>query len=142
MSDPTEEDLSAPIGLVVRRSGPPQLWGLAASLLARNAPCYGNFRKEAATCQPGTCVVRDPCRIALGSLAQLEALSLEKSDRESADVQVPPTPVQGTLPAFRKGRVRTDGVKCFICEKEIPRGDCLVGKGNTMVHTSCGEPSV
>lgn len=140
MSAPRESDLSLPIGLTVRRSSTSQIWGTAASLLTKNAPCYGCFNKDAEKCQPGSCEVRDQCRIALGSHAILEARNLADVQKAAAEVgsQGQTPPIAPDTVTYKKGRVRTDGVICPVCTDLIPRGDCLVRKDGALIHTTCG----
>lgn len=143
MSDETPTpDLSQPIGWPVKKSVPVLVHGLAAVLLSKAVPCYGYFLKDRPRC--GECLLRDLCRVDLGTHAATQVDSLNAAIAASQAAPPPLTldPV-ATPNQFKKGFVRNDGLLCCLCNNPMENGtECLRRKSdNAPAHTSCGEPS-
>ena len=131
------------IGFPVRRTAPAVLSEVAAALLTKVVPCYGNYSKDVARCQ-SECLLRDGCRVALGLFAATQVPSLLEAEATTQSTPQPiPEPAAPPSP-WRKVYIRRDGQTCGVCTKIIEKNtECLSRKADGMLrHMTCGDPDV
>lgn len=142
MSDQSK-NLSWPIGFPVRKTTPPLLSEITTAIVAKDVPCYGSYSKDVPVCKD-ECLLRDMCRVALGTFAasQIPSLLASEAASEQARELVALNPV-APVAQWKKVHNRKNGVRCATCAALIDVGvDLYMLRGTDIVrHIGCANPN-